>query len=179
MLPDISIDKVHGIGRKTSQKLNKIGVSKVGDLLKLDEEYLTDNFGKQGTYIYHVIRGVDDRKVNPSRKRKSIGKERTFSKNTNDINLLYSYLKNLSELVEDEMNIKDIQGKTVNIKIKDERFKTHTKAITLQEPISMAIDIYNESVGLLNEVYKGEYLRLIGISISNLSKRDLNQLSFL
>lgn len=179
MLPDISIDKVHGIGRKTSQKLNKIGVSKVGDLLKLDEEYLTDNFGKQGTYIYHVIRGVDDRKVNPSRKRKSIGKERTFRKNTNDINLLYSYLKNLSELIEDEMNIKDIQGKTVNIKIKDERFKTHTKAITLQEPIYTAIDIYNESVGLLNEVYKGEYLRLIGISISNLSKRDLNQLSFL
>ena len=77
------------------------------------------------------------------------------------------------------MNIKDIQGKTVNIKIKDERFKTHTKAITLQEPIYTAIDIYNESVGLLNDVYKGEYLRLIGISISNLSKRDLNQLSFL
>ena len=126
-----------------------------------------------------MIRGVDERKVIPSRKRKSIGKERTFSKNTNDINLLYSYLKNLSELIEDEMNIKDIQGKTVNIKIKDERFKTHTKAITLQEPIYRAIDIYNESVGLLNEVYKGEYLRLIGISISNLSKRDLNQLSFL
>lgn len=179
MLPDISIDKVHGIGRKTSQKLNKIGISKVGDLLKLDEEYLTDNFGKQGTYIYYVIRGVDDRKVNPNRKRKSIGKERTFSKNTNDINLLYSYLKNLSELIEDDMNIKDIQGKTINIKIKDEKFKTHTKAITLQEPIYTAIDIYNESVGLLNEVYKGEYLRLIGISISNLSKRDLNQLSFL
>lgn len=179
ILPGISINKVHGIGKKTSQKLNKIGISKVEDLLKLDESYLVDNFGKQGSYIYWVIRGVDDRKVNPSRKRKSIGKERTFRQNTRDINLLYSYLKNLAELIEDGMEIKEIQAKTVNIKMKNESFKTHTRAVTLQEPIFKADDIYREAKSLLDEAYKGEYLRLIGISLSNLSKKDLNQLTFL
>ena len=77
------------------------------------------------------------------------------------------------------MNIKDIQAKTVNIKIKDEYFNTHTKAITLQEPISKAEDIYREALGLFDEAYKGDKLRLIGISLSNLTKKDLNQLSFL
>ena len=58
-LPNISVNKVHGIGKKTSERLNKIGIYKVEDLLKLDYEYLIDNFGKQGAYIYHVIRGVE------------------------------------------------------------------------------------------------------------------------
>ena len=179
ILPDIPVRKVHGIGRKTSEKLAKIGISKVADLLRLDEEYLVYNFGKQGSYIYNVIRGIDDRKVNPQRKRKSIGKERTLKANTDDKILLYSYLKKISSLIEDEMNIKDIQAKTVNIKIKDEYFNTHTKAITLQEPISKAEDIYREALGLFDEAYKGDKLRLIGISLSNLTKKDLNQLSFL
>lgn len=179
ILPDIPVRKVHGIGRKTSEKLAKIGISKVADLLRLDEEYLVYNFGKQGSYIYNVIRGIDDRKVNPQRKRKSIGKERTFKVNTDDKILLYSYLKKISSLIEDEMNIKDIQAKTVNIKIKDEYFNTHTKAITLQEPISKAKDIYREAIGLFDEAYNGDKLRLIGISLSNLTKKDLNQLSFL
>lgn len=177
-LPDISVNKVHGIGKKTSARLNKIGVYKVKDLLKLDYEYLIDNFGKQGAYIYQVIRGVDERKINPSRVRKSIGKERTFAQNTNDMAILSSYLKNLSELIEDEMDIKNIQGKTVNLKIKDSKFKNHTRAITLQEPIYRARDIYNEAYNLLKDLHKGEMLRLIGISLSNLQERKLNQLSF-
>ena len=91
-LPDIPVKKVHGIGKKTNERLNKIGIYKVEDLLKLDYEFLIDNFGKQGAYIYHVIRGVDERKINPSRVRKSIGKERTFAQNTNDMAILSSYL---------------------------------------------------------------------------------------
>ena len=178
-LPDIPVKKVHGLGKKTSERLNKIGIYKVEDLLKLDYEYLIDNFGKQGAYIYHVIRGVDERKINPSRVRKSIGKERTFAQNTNDMAILSSYLKNLSELIEDEMDIKNIQGKTVNLKIKDSKFKNHTRAITLQEPIYRASDIYNESYNLLKDLHKGEMFRLIGISLSNLQERKLNQLSFL
>ena len=178
-LPEIPVNKVHGIGKKTSEKLNKIGIYKVKDLLKLDKDYLLDNFGKQGAYIYQVIRGVDNRSVNPYRVRKSIGKERTFGQNTKDKKILNSYLKNLSELIEDEMQIKDIQAKTVNIKIKDENFQSRSKAITLQEPIYRASDIYREAKNLLDELYKGENLRLIGMSLSKLSKRDLNQLSFL
>ncbi|MCI5972438.1 MAG: DNA polymerase IV [Anaerococcus sp.] len=177
-LPDIPVKKVHGIGKKTSERLNKIGIYKVEDLLKLDYEYLIDNFGKQGAYIYHVIRGVDERKINPYRVRKSIGKERTFAQNTNDMAILSSYLKNLSELIEDEMDIKNIHGKTVNLKIKDHKFKNHTKAITLQEPIYKARDIYNEALSLLKDLHKGEMLRLIGISLSNLQERKQNQLSF-
>lgn len=179
ILPDLPVGKVHGIGRRATEKLNRIGVYKVADLLKLDKVFLEGIFGKGGDYIYNVIRGIDHRPVNPTRDRKSIGKERTFRQNTNDPKVLKDYLRRISDLIEIEMIKKDIQAKTVSIKLKDENFKNQTRSITLQEPIYQADDIYEEAVNLLDEAFKGEYIRLIGISLSNLSDRDVNQLTFL
>ena len=179
ILPNLPVGKVHGIGRRATEKLNRIGIYKVADLLKLDKIFLEELFGKGGDYIYGVIRGIDERPVNPTRDRKSIGKERTFSKNTNELEILKKYLRKISDLIEIEMIKKDMQAKTVSIKLKDENFRNQTKSLTLQEPIYLADDIYDEAVNLLNEVFKGEYIRLIGISLSSLSARDINQLSFL
>lgn len=179
ILPDLPVGKVHGIGRRATEKLNRIGIYKVADLLKLDKVFLEGLFGKGGDYIYNVIRGIDHRPVNPTRDRKSIGKERTFRQNTNDPKVLKEYLRRISDLIEIEMIKKDIQAKTVSIKLKDENFKNQTRSITLQEPIYQADDIYEEAVNLLDEAFKGEYIRLIGISLSNLSDRDVNQLTFL
>lgn len=151
----------------------------MADLLKLDKEFLESLFGKGGDYIYGVIRGIDERPVNPTRDRKSIGKERTFSQNTNNIQVLKDYLRKISDLIEIEMVKKDIQAKTISIKLKDENFKNQTRSLTLQEPIYLADDIYLEAIKLLDEAFNGEYIRLIGISLSNLSTMDMNQLSFL
>lgn len=179
ILPDLPVGKVHGIGRRATYKLNRIGIYKVADLLKLDKEFLESLFGKGGDYIYGVIRGIDERPVNPTRDRKSIGKERTFSQNTNNIQVLKDYLRKISDLIEIEMVKKDIQAKTISLKLKDENFKNQTRSLTLQEPIYLADDIYLEAIKLLDEAFNGEYIRLIGISLSNLSTRDMNQLSFL
>lgn len=179
ILKPLGIKKVHGLGSHGVEKLNRIGIYTIDDLLKLDLDYLTDIFGKQGKYIYKVIRGEDDREVNPVRDRKSIGRERTFRVNTNDKEILYGYLDEIAAKVESDMAAKSIQGKTVNLKLKTADFKTHTRSITLQEPIFTKEDIYKASTDLLDEIHDGRSLRLIGISLSKLSDRDLNQLTFL
>lgn len=179
ILPDLDVGKVHGIGKRATAKLNNIGIYKVADLLRLDRYFLEELFGKGGDYIYDVIRGIDNRPINPLRDRKSIGKERTFRQNTNDKNILKDYLKTIANLIEIEMIKKDIRAKTVSIKLKDEYFKNQTRSITLQEPIFKADDIYEEACILLDEAFQGEYIRLIGISLSNLSDMNIDQLSFL
>ena len=178
-LNHLPINKVHGIGSKSSEKLNKFGIYTVNDLLKLDKQFLVDNFGKQGSYIYDVIRGVDNRKVNSSSIRKSIGKERTFLENTSDVDILNKYIREISESLEIILDNKNIMAKTINIKLKDENFKSMTRSITLQEPIYKQKDIYDEASILLDQIKKDIPFRLIGISLSNLSEKDLNQLSFL
>lgn len=179
LLLDLDIKKVHGLGKHGVEKLKNIGIYTISDLLRLNEDFLIDLFGKHGSYIYWVIRGEDDREINPSRVRKSLGRERTFKNNTNDINILNNYLKEISKKIQEDLVIKDLQGKTVNIKLKNSDFKIITRAITLQEPIYKKEDIYLAASELLNEAYNDEYIRLIGISISKLSSRNSNQLSFL
>lgn len=179
ILLDFDIKKVHGLGKHGVEKLNTIGIYTIRDLLRLDEEFLIDLFGKQGSYIYGVIRGEDKREINPSRVRKSLGRERTFRQNTNDIDVLNNYLKEIAEKIESDLASKDLQGKTVNLKLKNSNFKTTTRAITLQEPIYKKENIFEAASDLLSEVYKDEYIRLIGISLSKLSNRNSNQLSFL
>lgn len=179
ILLDLPIKKVHGLGSHGVEKLEKIGIYNINDLMKLDLEFLTDLFGKHGKYIYYVIRGVDNRKVSPIRERKSLGRERTFKENTNDISVLKKYLYEISEKIEEDLSSKNLQGKTVNLKLKNADFKTYSRAFTLQEPVFSKDDIYETATDLLKEVYMGEYIRLIGISLSKLSARDLNQLTFL
>nr|WP_072537763.1 DNA polymerase IV [Anaerococcus mediterraneensis] len=179
ILPDLPVGKVHGIGKKSTKKLNDIGIYKVADLLKLDLNFLEELFGKNGSYVYGVIRGIDPRPVNPTRDRKSIGKERTFRENTSDPDILKSYLRKISELIEAEMVKKEIQGKTLSIKLKNAEFKNKNRSITLQEPVYKKEDIYREAVMLFDQTFKGEEIRLIGISLSNLSEKNIDQLSFL
>ena len=178
ILLDLDIKKVHGLGRNSVAKLNNIGIYTIKDLMLLDEDYLLGLFGKHGSYIYHVTRGVDDRQINPKRIRKSLGSKRTFE-NTKDFNILDSYLWDIAKKIEKSLEKKDLQGKTVNLKLKNSDFITTTRALTLQEPIFSKEDIYKASSELLKETHKNDYIRLIGISISKLSKRNSNQLSFL
>lgn len=179
ILMDLDISKVHGLGSHGVKKLNDFAVYKISDLIKLDEEFLIEIFGKQGSYIYNVIRGIDNRKINPNRQRKSIGRERTFADNTSDMDILIKYLKDISLKLESDMKKRDIQGKTVNIKVKFSDFKTITRAYSLPEPVFSKEDIFLTSKDLLTDLYDGSDIRLIGIYITKLSDRNSKQLSFL
>ncbi|MFY9214883.1 MAG: DNA polymerase IV [Tissierellaceae bacterium] len=183
MVPEIllplSINKVHGIGPKSSERLNNIGIYTIRDLLTLSEDFLVDFFGKHGSEIYNRIRGIDSRPVNTDRERKSLGTETTFSEETNDKEVLKSYILDFSHEIEASLNKNRIQGKTVTLKVKYEDFKVRTRSKTLINDISKADEIYEIALGLLDEVKLDKKVRLIGVTISNLSSSDLEQLSFL
>lgn len=177
ILLELDIKKVHGLGNKSAQKLRNIGIHKIKDLILLDEEFLVSLFGKQGSYVYHVIRGEDNRKVEKSSKRKSIGREFTFRKNTLDRKILHSYIDQIAKNLETDLKKKDIKAYTLNLKIKTEYFKTHTRSITKDVAIYKKEDISTISKELLEKLIKNEKFRLIGISLSNLSKKGHTQLS--
>lgn len=178
LLP-LDIEKIHGIGPKSKEKLNNIGVYKVRDLYKLSEKFLIDLFGKQGKEIYDRIRGIDRRKVNISRERKSIGTERTLKESTNNLNILLKYLKIFSKDISKSMKIKGIYGSTVTIKIKYDNFKVKTRSKTLSYDTNNYDILYKTSVSLLKTLKLNRPLRLIGVTVSNLTEVGVKQLSIL
>lgn len=181
MIPEIllplSIKKIHGIGRKTDKKLNDIGIYKVSDLMELSEGFMVELLGKHGTEIYYRIRGIDNRELETERERKSLGTETTFEIATREISILKEYIYEFCLEIENELKEKKIQGRTITLKIKDEDFKSKTRSRTLDCDTNSADDIYILSSMLLDELDLDKKIRLIGVTISNLSSLDKVQLS--
>lgn len=177
MLPPLSIKKVHGIGPKSEKKLNNIGIYNIGDLLQLEENFLIELFGKAGREIYFRIRGEDDREIDTSRERKSIGIERTFEIDTDDKTTLNSYLRDFSNQLSEELIKKKLHSRTIIVKIKDEKFRSQTRSRTLTTHTDDRDQIYEVGCSLLNEIEIDKKIRLLGITGSNLISKDLKQLS--
>lgn len=182
MIPEIllplPVGKVYGIGRKSEKKFNNIGVYTIADLMNLSEEFLVKFLGKHGKEVYDRIRGVDDRVVNPHRERKSIGTERTF-REIRDKKVLRNMLRSYSKELSEDMKLKGIKGKTINIKLKYEDFSSQTKAFSMDNYTNSEAIIYKVAKELLDELPLEQHVRLIGLSVSNLIEDLYTQMTFL
>ncbi|NLY20288.1 MAG: DNA polymerase IV [Tissierellia bacterium] len=179
LLLDLKIEKIAGIGSKTAERFHQLGMHKVSDLMELSRESLVMTFGKRGDIIYDRIRGIDHSVIETDRERKSIGIERTFSKDITSRSELNEKLSEFARDLVEELEIKGKIGKTVSIKIKYNDFKTITRSVTLMEYDRNYEDILSNAVHLLDGVSLSKSVRLLGLTMSNLRDDDQIQLKFL
>ncbi|WP_255813989.1 DNA polymerase IV [Acidaminobacter sp. JC074] len=183
MIPDIlrplAIRKVHGLGKKSVEKLNKIGIFTIDDMLKYDKAFYESFMGKFGAEIYDRIHGIDDREVHVSSgERKSIGTENTLREDTDDVKELKGYLSGFAEKIEKSLTKKHVSVKTVTIKLKTHDFQLHTRSKTLTYFIYKYKDIEQVAHDLLDEYQLETKVRLIGLTVSNFEDREQEQLTF-
>lgn len=81
----LPVAKLHGVGRKTAQRLQQMGVYTCADLRLLSQQQLIDRFGRFGRRLYQLSRGEDERPVSDQRIRKSISVEHTFATDLPDL----------------------------------------------------------------------------------------------
>jgi DNA polymerase-4 len=175
-LEELPVERFHGIGRVTAEKMRRMGVYKGADLKKLTEIELATRFGKAGRHYYRIVRAMDDREVNPNRLRKSIGAERTFSHDLVNLADMMEKLANLSGIVHEYMVKKDNFGRTVTIKIKSAEFKIMTRSKTFGHEIREL----HELVEITHDLLQGnqeelDRVRLLGVTVSNLTKEINNE----
>jgi len=175
----LPIDKVYGLGQKSVSRLNNIGIFTIEDLYKLPKEFMIEYLGKFGIEIYERIRGIDNREVEVSRERKSIGRETTLKRDTNKKDELRPYLKEFADDIASMMGMSNTKGRTVTIKTKTSDFVSHTKSRTLPRYIFNREDIYSEACSILDELEFKENVRLIGLSVSSFKEDGAEQLTFL
>ena len=183
MVPDIlmplSISKIHGLGKVSVAKLNNMGIYYIKDLYNMPKEFYTEYLGKSGIEIYDRIRGIDNRKVEIVRERKSVGKEKTLKADTKNKEELLEYIKEFSFEIEDVLSRKNVVGKTVTLKFKTKDFENHTRSKTLNNYIGTNSEIYRVAEELLESEELKEDVRLIGVSISSFKETEVEQLSLL
>jgi DNA polymerase-4 len=172
----LPVEKFFGVGKVTAKKMKSMHLHTGGDLKNLTEQALTTYFGKSGKFYYRIVRGIDERPVQPFRETKSLAAEDTFEHDLISIEEMHTELKKLSEKVAARLEAKELKGRTVTLKLKFSDFKQITRNLSLQEPIFMYEDIFKSATQLLEHVdLINKTVRLLGISISNFNELPLQQ----
>jgi len=177
----LPIRQMYGIGKKTEEKLNSMGIYKIGDIANTNRNLLVKVFGKYGDELYRLANGIDPTPVSeqPQKYSKSISRSTTLPKDIVDIESAKIVLLKLAEEVGAEARSYGYKGRTVSITIKYGDFHTITRQKSIQ-PTYLTKDIYKTGVDILEENWNVRRpVRLLGIGISNFDEGYAEQLPLL
>ncbi|MBT8399785.1 MAG: DNA polymerase IV [Rhodothermia bacterium] len=168
-IASLPIEKFFGIGKVTAARMKKQGVFTGADLQSLSEVELAQRFGKMGRHYYRIVRGLDDREVRPDRRRKSVGAERTFFEDLDDVGQMEDKIEEIARVLADRMERAGASGRTVTLKIKYHDFVVRTRSRTLPGTVCESADLYRVGRELLHTpMPPPRAVRLLGLSVSKL-----------
>jgi DNA polymerase-4 len=166
MLWPLKAGEMHGIGKKTEEKLNGYGIVTIGDLARADLYAMKQRFGINGIKMVERANGVDRRLVDPdsANDHQSVGSSTTLAEDGGHENELLPVLKSLSAKVADRLRKKELVAIAIQVTIRYSDRKTVTRSRKLLNPVTSAKDIEAEAVRLFKENWCHEPVRLLGVS---------------
>lgn len=167
----LPVEKFFGVGRVTAEKMNAMGLHTGADLKKLSESEMTKHFGKPGRFFFKIVRGIDDREVQPHRETKSIGAEDTFSSDLSILAEMHEELEKISSVVYDRLQRYQLKGRTITLKVKYHDFKRVTRSKSLGQPTNdLDLIMATAKELLLTADVENKKIRLLGITLSNFTE---------
>jgi DNA polymerase-4 len=167
-LAPLSVKKIPMVGDKMFQTLCNMGVKQILTVQAMPLEMMEDVFGKNGKTVWKKANGIDHSPVIPFSERKSISTERTFDKDTIDIQKLEALITSMAENLAFQLRRGTKLTACVTIKIRYSNFNTYTKQVKIPYTsadhilIPAALNLFRQ----LND--KRLLIRLVGLRFSNL-----------
>jgi len=168
-LEPMPVANLRGVGRKTQQVFDRLGIETVAQLRAIPLRYLEEAIGKQAAASFHAqARGIASADVISGRHRKSISKETTFAEDILDRDVLHDVLRTLASEVASTARREDLAGSVVALKIRFAGFETYTRQHTLSAPTHDERTILREAWRLFHHGnLPNKPVRLIGVGISH------------
>ena len=174
-LDPMPVSSIWGIGKQTLPKLKKLGVLTIGQLRKTDPVELKRVLGNRAGHFIALAKGEDEREVVAARPDKSLSREVTFDKDIVKPTELYSELQRQVESVAGRLRGEGLLARTIQIKVRDARFRTVTRSRSLAVPTASTQLVFKQARQLL-EKWLQEHLntpvRLLGVGVSGLEEPD-------
>ena len=167
----LPVGRFHGIGPKTAEKMNRLGIHTGLDLRARSVEFLAARFGKAGAYYHGVARGLDERPVVADRQRKSVGAENTFARDVLAWDEVPGLLAPLLAKVWAAYARAALPGRTVTVKIKYADFRIVTRSRSCPDSITDARTVERLALELLRPHFPAPRgIRLLGVTLSSLEQ---------
>ncbi|MBS9334454.1 DNA polymerase IV [Fructobacillus sp. M1-13] len=166
----LPIKAFRGVGEKTLEKFQKLGVKDGRDLHAMSLDDLRVYFGSFGDVLYWQARATHFSPVKDRSVRQSVGKESTFEFALHDRQQVEAAFKELAEKVVQNMEKRKLLGRTLTVKIRDDDFHTQTKGITLADTFDLdPAFMTRQAMLIFDDCYPDEFsVRLLGLTFSNI-----------
>lgn len=159
--------KINGIGPKANARLERLGISSIGELAAAPLALLVEHFGRAtGLWLHEAAHGRDESPVKTCREPKSISRETTFSRDLHprqdrsELSLLFT---DLCQRLAGDLQRKGYVAQTIGLKLKYADFQTLTRDMTLDAPVADAQAIRRAAGACLKRVPLDQRLRLLGV----------------
>ncbi|MBR4672359.1 MAG: DNA polymerase IV [Bacilli bacterium] len=164
------------VGRKTSEKIEKMGFHTIGDVARANPQIFIKAFKSYGVEIWNRANGIDDSIVDSStRENKSISVSWTLEKDSDDIDTIKKVLLKQTDEVGRSLRRQKMYATVVAVTFKTYDFVSFSKQCSLSNPIKSNDEIYAAVLDILYKAWNFEKIRNIGIRLSNLTKNKIVQ----
>ena len=159
----LPVTKLHGVGKATAEKLAALGIHSCADVRASNELLLTQRLGKFGRRLWQLAHGIDNRPVEPDRRRKSVSVERTFNQDLPDLAACLAQLPMLLEKLDERLDNLDDSYELERPFVK---VKFHDFSQTTLEQVGLALNLENYQTLLAQAYERGnKAVRLLGVGV--------------
>ena len=176
LLDNLPVRELWGIGSQIEKHLAAMGIKTCGELGRRSIHVLKNRFGVIGERLKLMAQGIDDSPVIPLEQEadaKSVGHSMTLDRDVSDMETLERHILQLSEMVGRRLRRGGYAGRTVALTLRYPDFTTFTRRSTVETYMNSSIDIYLAARELLNTIRLQQPIRLIGVSVCNLTKNTV------
>ena len=177
-LHPLPIQAMWGVGPKTAEVLERLGLRTIEDIAKLPRATLIRALGEaNGASLYELAWGRDYRDVTPEEPDRSISAAETFAQDLDNPEEILTEFLRLTARATARLRDRDLFAKTISIKVRFADFSTINRSKTLPLPIDSTHDVYEVVKGLYQALrIERARLRLVGVSLENLSEGAPHQM---
>lgn len=180
-LHPLPVERLWGVGKVTSEKLHKYGLSTVGDLARTSEAELRMILGRASArHLQALAHARDPRRVQTARRRRSVGAQRALGKGPHTRQDIEAALMMLTDRVCRRMRAAHRRGRSIVLRFRFGDYTRATRSHTLALPTSetaviltVARAVLSHAMPLIDE--RG--LTLIGLAVGNLHSDTGTQLT--
>lgn len=175
----LPVGELFGCGKSTAKRLREMHLNTIGDLAEADERMLLSAFGeKTASYLHDAANGIDDSPVvNEEREAKSYSVENTTEDDVTDFEEVNHLLLAEADIVAGRLRADEVKAFTITVIYRTSDMKRHSHGKKMENSTDITSEIYEMAVKLMKEAWKGEPLRLIGLSASDIDKDGFQQMS--
>ena len=180
-LQPLPVSALWGVGDRTHEVLERLGVRTVGELAEVPIRVLERALGDTSArHLAELAGGRDDRSVIPYEPPKSLSHEETFDRDLDADEDVLRELLRLSFRVASRLRTEGYRARTVTVKVRLASFATLTRSRTLADPTDAGAEIFR----VVTELYRAipgqrRRIRLLGVAGTGLVPSGAEQLALL